>query len=103
MKFNYGYNSGLTAAARKCAFDFSPYFQASLYASGEASILHLISAGIYAEGTFLDAKLDFKIGSDTGKSYTSLEGDFKAFTLSIGAVYDKFHCSLSKAWSRRRL
>lgn len=74
-----------------------------MYASGEASILDLISAGIYAEGTFLDADLAFRIGSSHGKSFISLDGDFRAFTLSIGAVYDKFHCSLEKGWSRRRL
>lgn len=48
IKFDYGFNSGLTGGARNCVYNFDPYFKSSLYAQGQASILNIVSAGIYA-------------------------------------------------------
>lgn len=76
VKFDYGYKAGLKGGPRECSIYFNPYFKSSLYADGSASIFHIISAGIYTEGTFLDASLDFKLGTKDGKSFTSLHVHF---------------------------
>lgn len=61
-------------------------------ADGQLSVLKIISAGVYVSGTFLDVGLDFKLGSDNGRSYTSLQSYFTGFTLDIGFTWTKFNC-----------
>jgi len=101
-KIRYGYTHTKTQAARHCGVKFEPYFRVSLFVSGKISVLGLISAGIYAEGTFLDAKITNSIQVNAGRTDISIVGNMRAITLDIGATYTKISCSLSRAWRKNR-
>lgn len=56
---------------------------------------------MYADGRFIDANLEFSDKSTLRDSFVSLEGNFRAFNLSIGVTYTKISCSLTRIFSRR--
>lgn len=74
-----------------------PHFEAELYADGRVSALGIIDAGIYSAGKFMDVDLTFTSSQNRNNLSSSLTGNFKAFSLDIGATYTRYNCS-PKRW-----
>lgn len=90
----------MIADTRKCETSIKPWVKTSIYADGRASLAGIISAGVYAEGHFLDTSLTLAAKTENGNSNISLTGSFKPFVMDIGLVYTKISCSLSNLKKR---
>ncbi|KRX08041.1 hypothetical protein PPERSA_06219 [Pseudocohnilembus persalinus] len=93
-RFQYGFQTYTDGKNGNCQINFKPWLKTALYADGRASLAGVISAGIYAQGNFIDSSLTLTAGVTPQKTYSKLTGNFKAFSVEIGLTYTKISCSL---------
>ncbi|KRX08040.1 hypothetical protein PPERSA_06218 [Pseudocohnilembus persalinus] len=93
-KIQFGYNTYSNGNNGNCQINVKPWLKTALYADGKASLAGVISAGIYAQGNFLDSALTLSAGATPYSSYANLAGDMHAFSVEVGLTYTKINCSL---------
>ncbi|KRX01474.1 Insulin-like growth factor binding protein, N-terminal [Pseudocohnilembus persalinus] len=100
-RIQYGFTTSASGQSGSCTMTAKPWLRTALYADGKASLAGVISAGIYAQGNFLDSALTLSSGVTPYQSYASLSGDFHAYSTEVGLTYTKISCSLKNVTGRR--
>ncbi|KRX04368.1 hypothetical protein PPERSA_05629 [Pseudocohnilembus persalinus] len=100
--FQYGVDFNLSRNNGRCNLNINPNAKGTLYAEGVASLINLISAGVYSQGNFLHTTLNLNAYTSFTESSLELYGSFKPYDITVGIKYDIVKCNFNRRLSEQK-